>query len=77
MFSLHREAAATQLTIELDRGTLACRRCTIPASSGQSAALLSGSPIGHQVHREGEQVVFQFAERLVLREGDRLRLEVA
>jgi uncharacterized protein (DUF608 family) len=76
-FSLRREAAATQLTLEVDHGTLACRSCAIPAAAGESTASLNARRIGHQVRRDREQAVFQFAERLELREGGQLRLEVA
>jgi non-lysosomal glucosylceramidase len=75
-FAVTRTTAGTRLTVDLGKGSLACRTCTIRAGAGKAGAALNRTSLAHKVRRDGEHSVFEFADAVHLKEGDRLALEI-
>lgn len=75
-FTLARAPKSARLSLQLEKGTLACRTCAIPAAEGSSSAALGGRAVPHRLRRTADRAIFQFAEGLQLKAGDRLQLEV-
>ncbi len=75
-FSVSRLEKGTRLALQVDKGSLACRRCTVRAGEGKTTAALGGRAIAHRVERAGGHAVFELADGLQIKAGDRLELEV-
>jgi len=75
-FSVSRLEKSTRVALDVDQGSLACRSCTVQAEAGKTTAALNGRTLAHRVHVNGDRSVFEFAERVPLKAGDRLELAV-
>ena len=68
--------AGNRFTLDVSLGRMAVRSVELPARpSGKAAALLEGTPVAHEIERQGGRALFGFAEEVVVREGQRLVLE--
>jgi hypothetical protein len=59
-------------TLRLDHGTLACRSCTVRGAGATAQVAVNRKPVQHKLERG----VVTLAERVVLREGDELSIEM-
>jgi uncharacterized protein (DUF608 family) len=75
-FSVSRMEKGTRLALQVDKGSLACRRCTVQAGEGKTTAALNGRAISHRVERTGGRALFELGDGLQLKAGDSLELEV-
>jgi non-lysosomal glucosylceramidase len=75
-FSVSHDAKGSRLSLQVDKGALACGSCTVRSSAGKTTAALNGRPVAHRMLPQGELTVLQFSERLQLQEGDRLQLGI-
>ncbi len=75
-FSVTRTEKGTGLTLLVEKGSLACRSCTVRAGAGKTAAAWNGRPVPHRIGRNEDRAVFEFGEDVRLQAGDRLELEV-
>jgi non-lysosomal glucosylceramidase len=76
MFSDSRQGNSSRVSLQVDKGSLACSTCTIRSAGGKSFAMLKGKQVAHQVRQERGRAVFQFSDRLQLQEGDKLELGI-
>jgi non-lysosomal glucosylceramidase len=68
--------AGNRFTLDVSLGRMAVRSVELPGrASGKAAALLDGTPVAHEIERQGGRALFGFAEEVVVREGQRLVLE--
>jgi hypothetical protein len=59
-------------TLRLDHGSLACRSCTVRATGAAAKVTVNRKPVDHKI-ADG---AVTFPDRVVLREGDELAIEV-
>ena len=76
MFSDSRQGKESRLSLQVEKGSLACSTCTIRSAGAKTFATLNGKPVSHRVRQDGGQAVFQFSEKLQLQEGDKLELGI-
>jgi hypothetical protein len=76
IFSVSRADQGTRLTLQVEKGALACRSCQVRAGAGKSTASWNGSSVAHRIERTADRAVFELGEEVRLKAGDRLELEI-
>jgi hypothetical protein len=76
VFTAARSGAANRVELTVDHGSLPVHSCAVHGAAKTTKATLNGRTAAHRVHSQSGQVGFEFDQRLDMKEGDRLRLEV-
>jgi uncharacterized protein (DUF608 family) len=75
-FSLSKQNGSTLFSIQVLKGTLACRSCEIAAMGSAASIESGGKPLANQVSRNGQRVVVTLDETEQLVANDELRITV-
>jgi non-lysosomal glucosylceramidase len=76
VFTVTRNKARHQLRVQVHSGDLALQSCELAAAQGPSRVVYQGSLVAHRLERSPNGVVFHVADRLRIKEGENVLLQV-